>query len=80
MDTPPDQSSSLETSANDEKKLSRSLEKLIKNFGIHAIVDTLVDIDNENWQRKLEPARHLYAPDGPFVISYEKATDGLTQL
>lgn len=28
----------------------------------------------------LEPARHLYAPDGPFVISYGKATDGLTQL
>tara|TARA_B100000408_G_C10136408_1_gene156442 strand:+ start:146 stop:364 length:219 start_codon:yes stop_codon:yes gene_type:complete len=63
--------------AANQERLRRSLIELCEEFGMRALVDVIVDIDNENWERKLEPAKRFLEPDSPFIVSFDKATDEL---
>lgn len=67
----------LSNKPKDLEKLHRTLTELSQEFGMRAVVDVLVDIDNETWQKKLESAKHWMEPDSPFIVNFDKATDEL---
>ncbi|MCD8561844.1 hypothetical protein LRY29_02165 [Candidatus Saccharibacteria bacterium] len=64
-------------SHEDQERLKRTLVELSQEFGMQALVDTIVMIDDERWNHKLEPAKRFMEPDSPFTVSFDKATDQL---
>lgn len=59
------------------EKLRRTLTELAAEFGMRAIVDSLVDIDNEQRKKRLAPVEHLVGPDGSSNVQFDNATDEL---